>query len=72
MDDFKERARRLVFNSDLRDFPVIFEMYVMTFGLQLDIDKAMGDIITIIRNSNDAGTAYSKVCVFLDAAETRV
>lgn len=68
-EEFKEKTRRLVFNCDLRDFPVIYEMYVRTFGLDVDLDVTMGEIISIIRTSENAPTAYTMVCHYLDSLE---
>lgn len=69
MAEFKEKTRRLLFQSHLRDFPVVFEMYVRTFNLDVDLDKSMGEIISIIRTSADAETAYTMVCHYLDGIE---
>lgn len=68
-DEFKEKARKLIFNSNLRDFPVVFEMYVRSFGLHIDLDASMGEIVAIIRTSQDADTAYAMVCHYLDSLE---
>lgn len=68
-DEFKEKARKHLFNCELREFPVAFEMYVRSFGLKVDIDKEMGQIISIIRASKDKDTAYTLVCHHLDSLE---
>jgi len=69
-DEFKEKARRLIFKSDLRDFPVIFELYVRTFDLPIKLDEDMGNIIHIIRTSENAEVAYTMVCHYLDGLES--
>jgi hypothetical protein len=68
--EFKEKARRLLFNSNLKDFPIVFEMYVLSLGLSnINLDMCMGEILTIIRTSTDSGTAYTMVCHYLDELE---
>lgn len=67
--EFKERARKHLFNSSLNIAPVVFEMYVRSFKLKVDVDKSMGEIISIIRSSKDADTAYQLVCHYLDSLE---
>jgi hypothetical protein len=69
MDELKEKARRLIYKSDLRDFPVIFEMYVRAFNLVVDLDTAMSQIVSIIRTSENADTAYTMVSHYLDSIE---
>jgi hypothetical protein len=68
-DEFKEKARKLLFNSQLRDFPVVFEMYTRSFGLTVDLDETMAQILAIVRTSKDASTAYEMVSHFLDGLE---
>lgn len=68
-DEFKEKARRHLFYSQLREFPVVFEMYVRSFKLEVDLDETMGEIVSIIRTSEDAEVAYTMVCHFLDDLE---
>lgn len=68
-EDFKEKARRHVFNCHLKVFPVVFEMYARSFNLQINLDEAMAKIINIIRTSEDANTAYELVCHYLDTLE---
>jgi hypothetical protein len=67
--EFKEKARRLLFNSGLKDSPVVFEMYLRSFGLKVDPDKELGQILAIIRASADANTAFTMVCHHLDSLE---
>lgn len=67
--EFKEKSRKLIFNSDLRNFPVTFELYVRTFGLDLNLDQAMAEIVSIIRTSEDAEVAFTMLNHFLDAME---
>lgn len=67
--EFKEKTRRLLFNTELRNFPVVFEMYTRSFKLDVNADDAMGKIISIIRTSPDADTAYNLVCHYLDTLE---
>lgn len=67
--DFKEKARKLLFNTELRNFPTMFEMYVRTFALTVDIDACMAEIISIIRTSEDVEVAYAMVCHYLDGLE---
>ena len=67
--EFKEKSRRLMFNSGLKNFPLIFEMYVRSFGLSVDFDSSMNEILDIIRTSRDAETAYTMVCHYLDGLE---
>lgn len=66
---FKEKARRHVFNCHLNVFPVVFEMYVRSFNLSVDLDESMASIVSIIRTSADADTAYELVCHYLDSLE---
>lgn len=66
---FKEKCRKLIFNSDLRVFPVVFEMYVRTFDLRVNLDETMARIVSIIRTSQDASTAYELMSHFLDDLE---
>lgn len=68
-NDFKEKARRHLFNSSLREFPVVFEMYTRSFDLVVDLDASMSEIITIVRTSEDASAAYAEVCRYLDSLE---
>jgi hypothetical protein len=67
--EFKEKARRLLFNSHLNVFPTVFEMYTRTFKLEVDLDEAMGQVISIVRTSADTATAYDLVCHYLDSLE---
>lgn len=69
-NEFKEKTRRFLFNSHLKDFPVVFEMYIRSFGLEVaDVDEASSQIVSIVRTSEDAPTAYELVCHFLDSLE---
>lgn len=67
--DFKERARELMFNSHLKDFPVVFELYVRAYFLNVDLDESMATIISIIRTSKDSSTAFELVNHHLDTME---
>lgn len=67
--EFKEKARRLMFNAQLKNFSTHFEMYTLAFGVSCDLDAAMADIISIIRTSEDSETAYTMVCHYLDSLE---
>lgn len=69
MREFKEKARRHLFQCSLREFPVVFELYVRAFNLTVDLDEVMGDIVAIIRTSENAKTAYTMVSHHLDAIE---
>lgn len=68
-NEFKEKCRKLLFNSGLKQFPTLFEMYLRTFGLNVDLEQSMADIVAIIRSSIDADTAYTLVCHYLDELE---
>ena len=72
LEEFREKARRLLFDCQLNVFPVVFEMYVRTFGIKVDREHAMGRIISIIRSSEDHRTAYELVCHYLDDLENVV
>lgn len=67
--EFKEKARRHIYNCDLRAFPVAFEMYVRAFNLEVNLDESMAQIVSIIRTSQDSATAFELVCYYLDTLE---
>ena len=67
--EFKEKARRLIFDSELRNFPVVFELYARSFKLDTDRDEAMAKVLSIIRTSADFQVAYTMVCHYLDSLE---
>lgn len=68
--EFKEKTRKLIFDSELRNFPTLFEMYVRTFHLDVvDLDKCMGEILSIITTSERVEVGYSMVCHYLDGLE---
>jgi hypothetical protein len=67
--EFKEKTRRHLFNCHLNVFPTVFEMYVRSFNLEIDVDASMADIVNIIRTSADQKTAYELVCHYLDSLE---
>lgn len=67
--EFKEKSRKLIFNSELRNFPIILEMYVRAFNVQVDLDVAMADIVRIIRTSESSEIAHALVCHYLDDVE---
>lgn len=69
MKDLKEKARKLILNSSLRDFPVIYELYVLAFDLATDALADETEIVNIVRMSKDPQEAYEKVCYFLDLVE---
>jgi hypothetical protein len=68
-NEFKEKARKHLFNCSLNVAPVVFEMYVRSFKLSIDVDKSMGELITIIRQSKDTQTAFTLMCHYLDSLE---
>jgi hypothetical protein len=68
--DLKEKSRKLIFDSGLRQFPTIFELYVKAFNIEgLDLDIAMARIVEIIRTSENVEVAHTMVCHYLDSLE---
>lgn len=67
--EFKEKTRRLLFDTQLNRFPVVFEMYVRSFKLEVDVDDAMTKIVALIRTSATPYVAYDLLCHYLDSLE---
>lgn len=70
-DELKVKAQRLIFNSHLTDFPVVLEMYLITFNVPGTMDKVSSDIIAIIRASEDKSTAFEMMTRYLDSLEIK-
>lgn len=67
--DFNEKSRRLIYNSGLREFPVVFELYVRAFQVDTDLDAAMAEIVSIIRTSENSDVAWRLFNHYLDSIE---
>ena len=69
--EFHEKARRHLFNCELRYFPVVIELYWRAFNIDSDVREASNKIIDIVRSSENYEMAYTLVCHYLDEAEKR-
>lgn len=74
-DILKEKARKHLFNTPVKDFPVVFEMYARAFNLHSNpgerIEQLHG-IHEIIRSTPDSQMAYQKMCSWLSGLESKV